>query len=468
MKPATVLASLTAATAVGLVDAQFVTSKRSNHEIEPRIQDFPKTHPKLHTLSPRQDSKEEDEAETVIVKETKTVKPPQDNKQPTTKPKASTTTSKDEKSSSTVVTTTSASSQTTPESSSTESPSPTESEAVESSTPAEPSEDDDPSKSESESSGGIPAGTAAGIAAGAVAGLALIGLIIFFIYRKKQGPIRGAVVTADYPDDMMMVEKDMNGGGGDAPSLPDIAGLEGQHTSWGAAAIVPGGQAYTASPQQQQQPGYISPPPQQQQFAPQPGGQAYTTSSPSHQPGYISPPERKLTAEGLPVGMAMSAGEYHSYNPQRSQPQTQPVSPLEERRRASSARPVSAYLQGYPSPGNPPILPVSPMSTYYPDRQSSVPPLPLPTPQGPAQISAYYPGANNPPLAESSPSHLPQFMIPGGTRSGVMSYSSQYTSGGGIVDDGVPAPPFPSMPVMENAGEPPLSPLRRNPYEALR
>ncbi|KAK3991502.1 hypothetical protein QBC44DRAFT_306614 [Cladorrhinum sp. PSN332] len=488
--------------------------------------------------------------------------PPRPATTTNTKP-AATNKDSDQKSTSAVATTSPQTSATpAPSESTTESPSesPTQ---TESSTPIE--ETSLESAEDENDSSGISAGTAAGIAAGAVAGLALIGLVLFLIWRRKQGPIRGAVVTADYPDDMRMVDKDHMIGGyggppsdGDqaAPSLPDIAGFErerGDSLSWGAAAVgagdslpsfptegeeeeeymeVPvgmmskemeiemgmdgyeqqqqqqqpqfvampgeGGYGYPASPQQHMGAippagmmmagaAYSSPPPQQQ-FAPQPGGLPYTTSPPppQQQPGYTSPPQRKLTAEGLPVGMAMSTGEYHSYKPpqqqQQQQPSAQPVSPLEERRRGSSARPVSAYLQGYPSPVNPPILPVSPLSTYYPDRQSSGPPLlPLPTPgQGPSpppQISPYYPGANDPAPTVTSPSHLPQFMIPGGTsRSRAMSYSSQYgTSGGGmhVVGDGAapapPPPPLPSMPVMDSAaGEPPLSPLRRNPYEALR
>jgi len=207
---------------------------------------------------------------------------------------------------------------------------------------------------------------------------------------------------------------------------------------------------------------YSSPPQPQQQFAPQPGGQAY--SSP------FSPQQQQ--AGGFPVGMAVSSGQYHSYTPpkphQQPYPNPEAVSPMEDRRRPSSARPVSAYLQGYPSPGNPPILPVSPLSTYYPDRQSSGPaPHPLP-------ISPYYPGANDPAAQQQQqqPSpDLPRFMIPGGNRSRAMSYSSQYAGSavGGFEDgnNAPPPPPVPAVPVMDSDGEQPLSPLRRNPYEAL-
>lgn len=212
------------------------------------------------------------------------------------------------------------------------------------------------------------------------------------------------------------------------------------------------GYDHSSPPRQQQQ--------QQQQFAPQPRGQPYSSPfSPQQQhPG------------GLPVGIAVSAGQYHSYTPlnqpQQPYPNPEAVSPIEQSRRRSSARPVSAYLQGYPSPGNPPILPVSPLSTYYPDRQSSGP-VPHPPP-----ISPYYPGANDP-VAQQPPQpspDLPRFMIPGGNKSRAMSYSSQYAgSAVGGFEDGsnAPPPPVPAMPVMDNDGEQPLSPLRRNPYEAL-
>ncbi|KAK4165642.1 hypothetical protein QBC43DRAFT_299456 [Cladorrhinum sp. PSN259] len=591
MKPSTLLASLTAAATIS--SAQFLTSTRltgDENPLEPRNQndldalnqahhgkDFEPRNGQetFNTLGVRQ------EVETIFEAKTVTEKGPGGGgtKRPTptaatnSSPAKQTTSAKDEKSSSSSQITSSVSSSAT---STSESTTPSAEPSELKPTDAASSKDDDKDE-DNKGGGGISAGTAAGIAAGAVAGLALIGLILFLVYRRRKGPIRGAVVTADYPDDMGMVEKDpslrqqgsdsgMNDidgygaegrGSGGQDSLPKMpteaadeeeymdvpAGVMGKEVGSGMPMDGYGyeqqqqqqqfasegrGYGYESPPPQQMPPvippagmmpaaaavmmrnEYSSPPPQQpfsqQQFAPQPGGQTYSSQQ---QQSYTHPPQRTLTTQDLPVGMAMSSGEYHSYKPQ-------PVSPLVETprhyqpqgggRRRSSARPVSAYLQrgSYPSsPGgmgnHHPILPVSPLSTYYPDRQSSQgPPLAEHIPASQQQhISAYYPGAGTQPnpgttMAPAEASLLPQFMIPGGGgwdgRSRAMSYSGAHTNtggGGGIgmVDGGGnAAPPVPvqSRQVThpdhgrpgeeveeEEEEEQPLSPLRRNPFEPL-
>ncbi|KAL2187143.1 hypothetical protein L209DRAFT_659194, partial [Thermothelomyces heterothallicus CBS 203.75] len=75
---------------------------------------------------------------------------------------------------------------------------------------------------------GLSAGAAAGITAAAVASAALITAATFFLWRRRQGGIRGAVITADYPRGL----EDVQGQGPNLPVVPPPAesggGIGGQ------------------------------------------------------------------------------------------------------------------------------------------------------------------------------------------------------------------------------------------------
>ncbi|KAK4187419.1 hypothetical protein QBC35DRAFT_532554 [Podospora australis] len=284
----------------------------------------------------------------------------------------------------------------------------------------------------------ISAGTAAGIAAGAVGGLAILGLVLFLLWRKRQGGIRGAVVTADYPDTMGMVDNNNNNNNQPPPSGP----------STDRSLSLPREDSYFAS-------------------------------------------------DGVsPAAMPMMNNSRSSFFPDQQYPALASPGRWENSQQRSMS--MSQYYQAnnnnktltLPSPAAAAFGQVSPMSTNTFYRHSSLP-----------QVSPYYPGAERgeapPPRLQggerdsalSSPS-LPQFMIPGGaangTRSRTMSYTSvsQYSSATGdmglgtlTADDPLhqppPVPPLPLIgtnntitrpgPGTGDLADPPLSPLRRNP-----
>ncbi|KAK3303161.1 uncharacterized protein B0T15DRAFT_265237 [Chaetomium strumarium] len=244
--------------------------------------------------------------------------------------------------------------------------------------------------------GGLSAGTAAGIAAGAVAGIAIIAAIAFLLWRRSQGGIRGAVVTAEYPRSMADMPpppgQDMEGAatgvGRDGPFYLGI-GNGGTYAERSSSAGGGGGggsgEALFRIPPAGTMPG-------------QPGFE---------QSDYFQSPQQRQQLEGGDLG---------------------------------EQRPVSEFTT-YPSPGQP-VLPVSPMTPYRPD---SIPAGQLQGQETQSRASVSYPGFGSP--------ELPTYMIPGGDRSRAMSFSSlsRISFGGPHTAElvGSPPPPIPSTAVVE-------------------
>ncbi|KAK0702934.1 hypothetical protein B0T21DRAFT_109377 [Apiosordaria backusii] len=351
----------------------------------------------MKSIGPRQDQEAEAERRTTVVTRTATARVPSVSRSSRT---SSPSTIKDDDNSSqssskTDDTQTSSAPETftTTEAETTSSASPS---ATESSVPA------------SEEASGLSPGTAAGIAAGAVAGVALIGLLIFFLWRKKQGGIRGAVVTADYPDTMNMV--DTKGQQYPEPTLPDVsrngslnddpyfAGVKDEFafavagpTTRRQSSFSPSqvGMAMSSPPQQY---GAYRPPPQDQQQS------AFTqqqTASPSQQQQQFAFTQTSSPGQPQQQFAYVPAQPHLSSNQQYYQQQQQFMLPPQGGDFGAGTvpyRPVSAFT-AYPSPGHP-ILPVSPLtphrqsigmgpqpSPYYPPHPSQ-PPQPLQPPRG--------------------------------------------------------------------------------------
>ncbi|KAH6617162.1 hypothetical protein F5144DRAFT_633433 [Chaetomium tenue] len=193
-------------------------------------------------------------------------------------------------------------------------------------------------------------GTAAGITAAAVAGVAIIAAIAFLLWRRRQGGIRGAVVTGDYPRSMGgggrsrggMEGGGMEEGGGEKmlpppPPPPKGGGQDDYGDGDGYGYGYGEGVGYAARGVGEQDLGE--------------GGRSGSEAA------FRVPP-----AGTMPGGQAFGApGGYLSPQPQQQQqqrPQLWLGGDLGE------PRPVSAFTV-YPSPG--PILPVSPMTPYRPE-----------------------------------------------------------------------------------------------------
>ncbi|KAK4126939.1 hypothetical protein N657DRAFT_181440 [Parathielavia appendiculata] len=264
-----------------------------------------------------------------------------------------------------------------------------------------------PSADENKPSG-LSAGAAAGIAAGAVAFVAIIAAAAFLLWRRRQGGIRGAVVTADYPQGMSSMS--------DAePKMPPPAAGED-----GPNEINP--ETESRDVVEERRPSSM-------------------TAAPS-ETRYKIPPAGTLPGE---PGVEHSGKEY----PQQQQQWLQEGN-------LGEARPVSAFGTYPLSPGQP-VLPVSPMTPYRPE--SSI----LMAGQRPTSLQSRAPSYH--PDMCSSP-ELPAYMIPGGNKSRAISFSSVAHFGGGWsqVAELVGSPPrrsMPSMMVVVEGG----SPTRRSHVE---
>ncbi|KAK4643222.1 hypothetical protein QC761_403519 [Podospora bellae-mahoneyi] len=306
----------------------------------------------------------------------------------------------------------------------------------------------------SEEGSGLSPGTAAGIAAGAVAAVALIALIIFLLWRKKKGGIRGAVVTADYPDTMNMVDNTKPQQYPE-PTLPgDLSSRNGSVTN-DDPFFHKDEYAFAAAGARRQS--SFSPSQVGVAVGGSPGGQG------QGQYGAYLPPQQQQhiafaqTSPGQPQQQFAYAPNQGYYQQQQQQQYIPSSQGGDLGANGVPYRPVSAFT-AYPSPGHP-ILPVSPLtphrqslgmasqaSPYYPPHPSQ----PSRPPQGPENVA--------------SP-NLPNFMIPGGIKSRAMSFSAsqpQY-EGEARQEWAAPPPPVPAMPTAVALTSPPLSPLRRNP-----
>ncbi|KAL2172687.1 hypothetical protein VTG60DRAFT_4133 [Thermothelomyces hinnuleus] len=244
---------------------------------------------------------------------------------------------------------------------------------------------------------GLSAGAAAGIAAAAVASAALITAAAFFLWRRRQGGIRGAVITADYPRGLEDVQRQ----GPNLPVVPPPA------ESGGGI----GGQiGYEAAE------GRYYPPPwlEEHDLGEGPESSAVTGSGGSRreigQSGFRIPPAGAMPGDpGFDI-----PGDYPRQQSQQHQGHQQSRSGGD----LGEARPVSA-LTTCSSPGA--VLPVSPMTPYRPE--SSVFLTPGQYPQSRSQVSSYYPDQSSP--------DLPTFLIPGGNKARAVSFSSVAHVGGG-------------------------------------
>ena len=240
-------------------------------------------------------------------------------------------------------------------------------------------EDDKPS------SGGLSAGAAAGLTAGAAAGVALVAMLGFLVWRRRQGGIRGAVVAADYPPGMdvgMYMDVD-----GSEPKFPcsstgtqvDLIGEKG------------GGIGITVSIGKDD-PFYPSPDTAADINMDSPGAGATEARG-------IHPPISMILP---PAGTMPGEPEFPEY--------LVPVN-NDEYGDVEAVRPVSA-LTADPSPPQP-AMPVSPQTPHaYPDQHSAAA-------QGPATTRTTLT------VEEILRPDLPTYMIPGGDRSRVLRFASR-------------------------------------------
>ncbi|KAK4199270.1 hypothetical protein QBC40DRAFT_203115 [Triangularia verruculosa] len=472
MKPGRLLLSIAVGVITGVdvvATAQFVTAVRGGavgRALPPRNA----RHERVEHLDPRQDREAEAERRTTVIARTITTTRVASRTSP------STTQNDDNKSTSTIRsddTRTTSTSELSPTAEATDSTTSPSASASATGSPLPPPSEE----------GGLSPGTAAGIAAGAVAGVAIIGLIAFLLWRRKKGGIRGAVVTADYPDTMNMV--DAKGNQYPEPTLPNLDG-SGRNGSLTNDPFFPGakdefgfvpaggmarrqssfspsqvGMAMT-SPGQQQQYGAYQPPPQDEQQFVFVGQQMVSPGQQQQQQfdfTQASPGQPQQQFAYAPAQAHLAANQ--QYYQQQQQQFGGDVN-------ASSAvpyRPVSA-VTAYPSPGHP-ILPVSPLTPHRQSIGMGSQPSPY-YPPHPSQPPHPPQGAEN----VVSP-NLPNFMIPGGNRTRAMSFSAataQYEGGGSVGGEGVafpPPPPVPTMPAAVALTSSPLSPLRRNPIQGM-
>ncbi|KAK4248079.1 hypothetical protein C7999DRAFT_13945 [Corynascus novoguineensis] len=261
---------------------------------------------------------------------------------------------------------------------------------------------------------GLSAGTAAGIAAGAVACVAILAAAAFLLWRRRQGGIRGAVITADYPQGLENMESQ-------EPKLPHAPppALEGGS-----------GNGYRGTAGK-----YYPPPWVEEQDL---GEGAGRNGRGSNQGGFIIPPAGTMPGDPRFEVRAEYPLQQHQYR-----------QPSWLGGDLGEARPVSA-LTTCPSPG--PALPVSPMTPYRPDSSIFLTAGQRP-PSSHPRVSSYYPGRTN--------SDLPTFLIPGGNRARAMSFSSvAYVGERPRVPElvGSPLPSVPSMIVVVEG----QSPTRRS------
>ncbi|KAH6842672.1 hypothetical protein B0I37DRAFT_201386 [Chaetomium sp. MPI-CAGE-AT-0009] len=302
--------------------------------------------------------------------------------------------------------------------------------------PTSPTSTNDADQSQTQtSSGGLSAGAAAGITAAAVAGVAIIAAVVFLVWRRRQGGIRGAVVTADYPRGMGGGSgsgsrgMEENGGGAKSPIPPLPLPPPSQMMVGGGQDEYGDGDGYGYG--YGEGVGYAARGVEEQDL----GEGRSSGGSGGSEVAFRIPPAGTMPGE-QPYGVP---GGYPT--PQQQQQQQRPQQ-LWLGGDLGEARPVSAFTV-YPSPG--PILPVSPMTPYRPE--SSI----LMSGQQPqSRIPSYYPDPGSP--------GPPAFLIPGGNRARAMSFSSvSHVGGGPRVAElvGSPPPPVPSMMVIVE-GEPPI------------
>ncbi|CAP66475.1 uncharacterized protein PODANS_4_3519 [Podospora anserina S mat+] len=440
--------------------------------VDPAIPPSNLPHEPIHHLSPRQDQEPEPPRRTTIITARTTITTRLSSRTPS----PSSTTEDDDTTKTDDTQTTTSAVETSTTLSATETTSPAAS--------ASPSATESPLPPSEEGSGLSP-GTAAGIAAGAVAAVALIALIIFLLWRKKKGGIRGAVVTADYPDTMNMVDNTKPQQYPE-PTLPgDLSSRNGSATN-DDPFFHKDEYAFAAAGARRQS--SFSPSQVGVAVGGSPGGQGqgqywgYQREGQQQYGAYLPP---LPTQEQQKFAMVGSPGQEQQQQQQQhiAFAQTSPGQPQQQFAYAPNQgyyqqqqqqyipssqggdlgahgvpyRPVSAFT-AYPSPGHP-ILPVSPLtphrqslgmasqaSPYYPPHPSQ----PSRPPQGPENVA--------------SP-NLPNFMIPGGIKSRAMSFSAsqpQY-EGEARQEWAAPPPPVPAMPTAVALTSPPLSPLRRNP-----
>ncbi|KAK4145610.1 uncharacterized protein C8A04DRAFT_26608 [Dichotomopilus funicola] len=344
----------------------------------------------------------------------------------------------------------------------------------------------------SSSSSGLSAGAAAGITAAALIGVALLGVFAFLAWRRRQGGIRGAVVTTGYPREV--------GGGGKKKRHGDGGGEGGGMEEGGVPGSGPAerGLGLGSGPEQDMTERPLPPPPPTEQNGYNPalatawtgGGYGPHARGVEEQDlgersaGFPFPPAG--TRPGHPgFDMASASGypasppqqQYQQYlshmqnaqQTQRPQPQPHQQRQLWHGPDLGEFRPVSA-MTATDSPG--PILPVSPLTPYRPEssvlaaaaaagpqqqrplsssRRTSrmsrasrastfhhpLPPMPNPHIATAAitasPITTTETNTNKrvtPILSSLSSPDLPPFMIPGGNKTRAMSFSSVSRVGG--------------------------------------
>jgi hypothetical protein len=260
--------------------------------------------------------------------------------------------------------------------------------------------------------------------------------VAFLFWRRRQGGIRGAVVTGDYPRGM-----ENNGGGepklssGPGPNHPGMEeyGLRGGGGRGGSAASRrsnSGGSGSTLfhippAGTMPGQPGFENvgerPPPPAGTMPGEPGFGEYPTT-----PG--------------------AGGEYH-HSPHDHHHHSHHNHPQYPGGDLGVHRPVSAFT-AYPSP-NQSVFPVSPMTPWRPD-SSILQHLP-PRPQSHSRALSYHPrgsgvggvGTGTGMGMMGSPDPPPPFfLVPGGDRARAMSFSG-VGGGPGHMAELVGSPPLP-------------------------
>ncbi|KAK4155623.1 hypothetical protein C8A00DRAFT_31572 [Chaetomidium leptoderma] len=282
--------------------------------------------------------------------------------------------------------------------------------------------------------GGLSAGAAAGIAAAAVACVAIIAAIAFVFWRRRQGGIRGAVVTGEYPQGMAHMdsrEPKLPLPPSPGPNGPGQRGQQGQ------------GQGQQGQGQGQQYPEIGG------------GGDMGGRRSGSSGGGVSGETLFRIPPAGTMPGEPGFDAEYPPPPPQEQQQQHQWLGG----NLGEASRPVSAFtISAYPSPGQP-VLPVSPM-TPPAYRPGSILSAQQPS-QSRSRVSSYYPDTMMSP-------DMPAYLIPGGNRSRAMSFSSApHVAGGPRVAELVGLPPPPAVHSFVAVVEEQWSPTRGRSHAGL-
>ncbi|KAK4033295.1 hypothetical protein C8A01DRAFT_40238 [Parachaetomium inaequale] len=423
MRPARAVFSLltVAAAGVGVASAQFTTSRTPAPDLAPRNSD-------AATLAVRQDM------ETVRKVVTRTVI--QNSRTNTsTRRRSSSTSTRNNNNDDDDATT----KQPTPS----PSPPPTTTDGDDSTKTSQP-ENETQQPPAAAGTTGLSAGAAAGITAAAVACAAILAAVAFLFWRRRQGGIRGAVVTGDYPRGMAGGSMDtgtsmgtgMEGGeGGGEEKMPPPVPVPVPPPVWGQGGVGYGDGYADGYPQEggEYNAGVV-----EERDLGEAASNASRSGSGSETGGFRIPPAGTMPGE---LGFAYP-GEYP--------PPPPPPPPQQQQQQLwlggdlGEARPVSAFT-AYPSPG--PVLPVSPMTPYRPDSS-----ILMAGQQPPSRVPSYYPDPGSP--------DLPTFLIPGGNRVRAMSFSSMSHVGGGPrVAELVGSPPpraVPSMMVIVEGQSPKL------------